>query len=542
MDLPRGKGHVCCVTKEGDSIHCYALSSIYRESIEKQHNAKKQHNSSTSPRADLQFLQPPAFIEPMEDDLIDQIAVKFGRSALDIKQSSVYIDMKRKIGYYMGSRDLYCCPICYTEADRKGGVFGDMAKDDDSIADSESDEEEELTEEDNSFSFQEDPMTILTNIRYEQEMRQSYETASTFCFEKLNGVDGVKNHVKVVHGVDPSIMKGNGLFQRFQIRATDGLLQRWLRESNPGCTLEQREMWDYWIIDGNSESFKQLSRKVHARHLKLLKQCGEGNDGGKGHIVCSGSSFSKSFPNRAKNVWRKLSAPYLKSDDNELEDMIDDDVEEEGCKPRPVLDDDQELDPEELIADYCRQKNEELGIDGSDDEAEDLTSSVSESPSSGNVPRLSREYTRRITRSLIPHQSITVTHSSYIGIDTNNEADWEAGDLMRRTAEDFGVIGLQAAIRGFNARKRVEKLWKEEADQSKDAWLSKRQLKPTAARARQRCDSDSDDGLFDSDQVQQNFASAEKKKVLVDTDDESDQVQPNIISPERKKKIIGDDE
>ena len=72
--------------------------------------------------------------------------------------------------------------------------------------------------------------------------------------------------------------------------------------------------------------------------------------------------------------------------------------------------------------------------------------------------------------------------------------------------------------------------------------ISKRQLKPTAARARQRCDSDSDDGLFDSDQVQQYIASVEKKKVLVDTDDESDQVQPNIISPERKKKIIGDDE
>ena len=48
--------------------------------------------------------------------------------------------------------------------------------------------------------------------------------------------------------------------------------------------------------------------------------------------------------------------------------------------------------------------------------------------------------------------------------------------------------------------------------------------------------------MFDSDRVQQNIASVEKKKVLVDTDDESDQVQPNIISPERKKKIIGDDE
>ena len=40
------------------------------------------------------------------------------------------------------------------------------------------------------------------------------EEASTICFDKLAHV---KNHIRVVHGFNPSVMEGNDLFHRFRV-------------------------------------------------------------------------------------------------------------------------------------------------------------------------------------------------------------------------------------------------------------------------------------------------------------------------------------
>ena len=48
--------------------------------------------------------------------------------------------------------------------------------------------------------------------------------ASAFCF----GQACASEHLRKDHMVDPSVIDGNDLYERFQIRASDGLLQRYL--------------------------------------------------------------------------------------------------------------------------------------------------------------------------------------------------------------------------------------------------------------------------------------------------------------------------
>jgi len=441
IDLPKGKPHVCYLASDGKR-HCYTLDSLYRVAISKHHAS-----SSTA----VQLLQPPGFICPMEDDLIDQIASRFGRQALNIEQTGLYKEMQLKgecehVRRYMdnliGTTDLYCCPVCYSEAYRRQGnlVQGMAVDDNDDSEEGKEDEEESKPYMDNlrhdPFLFRDDPITILTNV--------GLETASTFSFQKLKGV---QNHVKFVHGVDHSGIN-NGLFQRFQIRASDGLLQQW-----PGVKKLWRlqgkrfknAMWAYWASDGNSESYKHLSRLIDRGRLKG-EQSGE-----------FGSSFSQSFPNRAKKVWNELSEPFLKPKYIDVSNMIDDKCLGEGVKPRPLLDD-QESDPEECMVEHLREINKEHGDDDSSNEDEGHSASES-SPSSSSE-----------------------------GESFSEEEDESGSD---------------------------------ESVEEVDSWLEAKMVKPTAARQRDRRNSQDseDESLFDSGPVQPKIVSPHK--MILDSDDES---------------------
>lgn len=81
-----------------------------------------------------------------------------------------------------------------------------MAKDDEDSKSEGEDTEKKMTPEEDPFLFHDDPMTVLCNL--------GLKAASTFCFPDLAGI---KSHMKAVHGEDPSIMKGNSLFKRFQV-------------------------------------------------------------------------------------------------------------------------------------------------------------------------------------------------------------------------------------------------------------------------------------------------------------------------------------
>ena len=339
MNLSKNKPHVCYVAPDGKSRHCFTLDTLYRIAI----SAKGGDDSTTSMMsAGLKFLQPPHFRSPMEDDLIDQIASRFGRSALVIENSTVYKKIKggrlgssnldeldefdedgnfvgdggegnavnfqdrfnRFITTLMGSSDVYCCPLCYIEADRRLG----RQDDDEIIEDDESGDEQADDSQEDRFAFVDDPLTILGNPDSE-----AFEVASTFCFRLLSGL---KKHLKVVHGVKLSDIEGNDLFKRFQVRAGDGLLQRWLQKNLRRNTV-QGDMMRYWN-SGENQSFLLLLSQIDRSQPEYS------------------SDFSLSFPNRARKVWTQVSAPYMKHGQDLDDFLAGDDESEESVDGVPI--------------------------------------------------------------------------------------------------------------------------------------------------------------------------------------------------------------
>jgi len=345
--LPKNKPHLCYIAPDGKTRHCFALDTLYRIAISSSTNDSNSAAENALAALDakkLKFLQPPHFRSPMEDDLLDQIASRFGRGALVIEKSAVYKKMMGQsvggryaasldedldefdedgeyVGYdetgaqtrnfrdrferymqnLMGSMDVYCCPLCYNEADRRLGNGGDeeMWEDDENSAN-------EGEESEDHFSFLDDPLTILGSLDAER-----FEVAASFCFRLLSGL---KTHLKVVHGVKVSDVEGNDLYKRFQIRASDGLLQSWLKKSLRQNTV-QGDMMRYWL-NGENQSFVLLLSQIDRNGLRG-EQSGEFS-----------SDFSASFPNRARRVWRDVSAPYLK-DTQDMGDFLAEDGEEE---------------------------------------------------------------------------------------------------------------------------------------------------------------------------------------------------------------------
>ena len=362
-NLPRDKPHVCYIAPDGKTRHCYTLDTLYRIAISSKENngSSSTSNNNTnlsllgggnSPQTtSLQFLQPPHFRLPMEDDMLDQIASRFGRAALLIESSIMYKRLKgsttgelddfdedgeysggssyasrggssssnsssTRLSFHerfekymqslMGSADVYCCPLCFNEADRRLGIVDDeLLEDDDTHNDDDDDDDNVINDR---FSFMDDPLTILGSLDSDE-----FISASSFCFRYLTGV---KAHMNTMHGVNVKDIVGNDLFKRFQIRAPDGLLQNWIKRSLGHRNISvQGDMMRYWLGGGN-QSF-----------ILLLNQIDKGD--ARGDVR---SDFSLSFPNRAKKIWRDVSAPYLKQHD--LGDFIaaegDDDDESEG--------------------------------------------------------------------------------------------------------------------------------------------------------------------------------------------------------------------
>ncbi|KAL9182600.1 hypothetical protein ACHAXT_013252 [Thalassiosira profunda] len=374
--LPTNKPHVCYVAPDGRTRHCFALDTLYRIAI----SAKSGEDPSITTNQKLQFLQPPHFRSPMEDDLLDQIACRFGRPALVIENSALYKRMKghslaglddeldefdedgeyvggdgagsanfrdrfeRYLQNLMGSQDLYCCPLCYNEADRRLGNHDEEMWEDDG-----SDEEDAPRESEDHFSFLDDPLTILGSLDADH-----LEVAASFCFRLLKDV---KTHLKAVHNVNISDVAGNDLYKRFQIRTGDGLLQSWLKK-NLGRHAKQGDMTRYWN-NGENQSF-----------ILLLSQIQRGEATGE-HSGEFGSDFSRSFPNRARRIWRDVSAPYLKEQD--MGDFLvgegEEESEEEGDAVRmnPHFSPEEFQSPVEQMIARLKKKNRQRGVfDNSD--------------------------------------------------------------------------------------------------------------------------------------------------------------------------------
>ena len=218
-------------------------------------------------------------------------------------------------------------------------------------------------------------------------------------------------------------------------------------------------MWKYWaekdcVGETNSETFKVLLRLIDKGQL-------EGEQSGE-----FGSSFSRSFPNRANKVWNKLSGAHLKPRHDDVAGMIDDKCVGQGFVPRPVLEGEQGFDPEKWVEQLCK-KNKELGND--DDSSED-----------GQGRGAATE----------PSPSSNESESS------SSEEEDEAGA--------------------------------ESEEETEDDWEKARGLRPSAARQRKQRDrlrvyDSDDDGLFDTDAEQPKGSNivTPHRRILEDSEDET---------------------
>jgi len=385
--------HVCWVSPDGKNKQCFNLETLKKVALSRHKMLKDKNKDKDGDKDRIEYLQPPHFRTPMEDDLKDQIALKFGRQALYIDNvdadhytgssySSHHTFSASSDDYFsadafeehfsrytkkqMGSTDMYCCPICYVEASRrlkllqKGYILDEAELDTDDDADGDDDKHEDEREE--LLKFTNDPITTLTGID------SDFNVASTFCFRY---VSQVKDHLKQVHGIDCTTLDGNVLFKRYQIRQADGLLQQWLTKGKSGRA-HPSQMRIYWN-SGYSLDF-----------LYLLHLVDNYNDGGIDQdvpesILETAREFSTSFPRRALKIWAEVSGPYLKAgyaeqDDDfivhhEDEESYDGNSDSSGKGASQSEESEEEEDPEMKIVNELRRRRGVAASTGSDSDA-----------------------------------------------------------------------------------------------------------------------------------------------------------------------------
>lgn len=194
-DLPAK--HVCCYAPDGRSKQCFSLETLHKVSTSAMFPQIRQ---TLTGRVVQAFLQPPHFRSPMSDDLLDQIASRFGRDALDLygdfykrpkdaaakssgfdsddelslEATQAFVEQVQKyVRAQMGSNDLYVCPLCYVVARRKYNVSGEL----DFEAEGEKNDDAFFTD---YMEKQSDPIEVMGTL--DETYSDSFLTASAFCF------------------------------------------------------------------------------------------------------------------------------------------------------------------------------------------------------------------------------------------------------------------------------------------------------------------------------------------------------------------------
>ena len=401
------KKHICFFMPDGKTKQCFALETLHKIALSEP--VMYANEKAT-------FKQPPHFRTPMSADMVDQIASRFGRAAVDIRghfynpgklefDYTVNVEdldyneefaerVNKYVNNCMGSRDVYCCPICYIESHRR--------LENDEIEDSRDDDSSEDETEHLNLEFVADPMTVLGCVDGDE-----FKLASAFCFGKLVQV---KEHLRKDHAVDTSILDGNDLYKRFQIRAADGLLQRFLdKKKNKNHKnhriSRQGEMVRYWF-NGNNELFVFLldlmDRWRIARSELDLNSATDDTDAVLHEFRALSQKlnhFWSSFTNRGNRIWEVVSEPYQKGTKQELEDFIEDgnDVDQAGVAIQYHLinrDIEAHPTPEEEIVSALRQSRGKDSEDSSFSDAEE-NENVGESSDDVQLASSSDERARR---------------------------------------------------------------------------------------------------------------------------------------------------
>ena len=217
--------HVCFIAPDGQSRQCFSLETMRKTALM---SCTKSLRTDNAGRNHQNFLQPPHFRTPLSDDLLDQIASRFGRSALNIhgeyykrkEQEAAAAQrewdthtivaqsirdseaeftelLNRYVRRSMGRQDLYACPICYVAA--HASLNGT----------SEQQHEQYATE------FVWDPMSVVGHLD-----NDAFRVAGAFCYKR---VARLKEHLRGDHGVNTRLIEGNEAYARYKVRSLQGV-------------------------------------------------------------------------------------------------------------------------------------------------------------------------------------------------------------------------------------------------------------------------------------------------------------------------------
>ena len=397
---PLPKRHVCYICPDGQSRQCFCIETLRQIALK---TSRLQIRVDLDGAQRITFLQPPHFRTAMSDDMLDQIASRFGRQALDLhgnfynRKSStntryaddgdpdyhdifgdgqVVLDDEEFMGHVqrymdnqMGSQDIYACPLCYSEMHRRV-VKTDRIKPNEDVDDSEDSQTKEKDHEQLPAESVYDPMLVLGYLDHDK-----FKAASLFCFTK---VANLKKHLREDHSVDTRGIQGNDLYLRFKIRAPDGLLQRYLKNSCRFGTF-QGDMRRYWN-EGNKQSFVYLLHQMQNAEifLQLMQADDDSIDDDKAEAeeyISVALNFFQSFQDRAQGEWERVSSPFLKATKADLEDFFAEEGSVEGEDETPhflanrqIMNDENSLpDENDLVHKIQRKYAEPHPSDDEDD-------------------------------------------------------------------------------------------------------------------------------------------------------------------------------
>lgn len=321
--LPRK--HICVISPDGKSRQCFALETLRMTALKCSNNNTREDNTGTTHK---NFLQPPHFRTAMSEDLLDQIASKFGREAMN-PEGSYYnrkniedyfatdnasddsgdgrqqrrrparynyeaddflADVNNYMNRQMGSQDVYTCPLCYSEVHRRFNTI-DVQIDDENATD------------------RHDPMSVLGYLDNDK-----FEMASLFCFKR---VAQLKKHLQKDHQISTREIQGNELYAKFRVRAADGLLQRWIRNWHGG-------MQSYWY-SGCNQSYLHLLDEIEVaqEYKEILASSDDDVREEAEEYVQKAQRFFTSFEDRVPQAWADMAAPFFRSNDD-IRDFLDD--------------------------------------------------------------------------------------------------------------------------------------------------------------------------------------------------------------------------
>jgi hypothetical protein len=352
--------HVCFISPDKSQRQCFALETLRKIAL--QSPRPPVYYTSYTGEQHATFLQPPHFRTTMSDDLLNQIASRFGRPALDI-HGTYYAETTRAsssswperasehdddyfqdrvhdyVQSQMGNQDLYTCPLCYTvghfqcEKGKKTAVDYSLLP--------------------GHAVGQFGPMTVLRKMGPLDEMLHQprlnaddeFRIAALVCFARLAQV---KAHLRQDHGRDTTCMESNALYQRFCIRKPDGLLQRHVQhgKKRQHKTSLQGHLQQYWhgmhayeyvgllalvqqaeacrsLVQQAESSSRRGQSSRNRRHHDDDEESFEALDKAREYLD-QGATFYRQFSRQAEPLWQVLAAPYSKEGhDDDLQDFLD---------------------------------------------------------------------------------------------------------------------------------------------------------------------------------------------------------------------------